>query len=1023
MTSDVQPPAARAASPETTFFRLVVIGVVIGTIVLLALLVAVLLSTYRATRTAVLNQFHQQQRDLVVATGRELQARFISPANALDSLARKFPRLSLYDKEQAIVQLSDSADPFLRDWNAIVRLDASGAPLFAWPAGYNNLIAEKQKPDWKATPDVLKYVSELNGPALIELNKTWLLIMPIRTLSGSFDGLLAAELRWDNIAGANLSKLNDAKDSLAWWLPAAPLQNNLTTTERAILGYMSGATEGDVSYTENNQRYYLVYTPVRIGHSDWWLALARSEDEAFGQVSRQQTIAYAALLASGFVVVLGAVLFVYALRRTNAAHIHRLEGVNDTLKQRALRLEKSARISRELTETLTPNELIQRTIMLLRKEFGFYYVTLFTLEGDTLVMRSEQGREPNAPYMIRLHTPSLNSRAVLTRQSVLAADVSTVADFLPVPQTPAARSELVLPMLLEDKVLGTVDIISDQVNAFSPEDELILMALANQIAIALHNATLYTSEQAAKAEAEASNILKSRFLANMSHELRTPLNSIIGYTELLMKGIYGPLTDQQENRLEKVIRNGRNLLALINDILDLSKIEAGKIELHLEPFEIEPLVRDISVTLQPLTEQNGNTLELECGETLGSMHADVSRVRQVLFNLLSNANKFTEAGCVWFKVHRETDPNNVDWITFTVTDTGIGMSAAQVSRLFQEFAQADSSTTRKYGGTGLGLAISKRFCEMMGGDITVSSKLGEGSTFTVRLPAHVAAQKSLKESLPEPAPIQSPVVDITPVSVLQPVPDLGTVLVIDDDSSARDLMTHFLIQEGYRVEVATNGQDGIRLAKALHPVAITLDVMMPGLDGWAVLAALKGSRATADIPVIMLTMVNDKSTGYALGATDYLTKPVDWERLSTVLSRHCLSGSNCSVLVVEDDETTREVLRNGLQQAGYQVTEARNGRAGLDAVPLARPQLILLDLMMPEMNGFEFIEHLRQDERWRSIPVVVITAMDLPESARMRLNGYVQQILQKGMYTHAELLAEVRSLIRRVQISQQNPAR
>ncbi|MCC7449594.1 MAG: response regulator [Anaerolineae bacterium] len=1018
MTSDVQPPAAKAASPETTFFRLVVIGVIVGTMVLLVLLVAVLLSTYRATRTAVLNQFHQQQHDLVVATGRELQARFISPTNALDSLARKFPRLSLYDKEQAIAQLSDSADPFLRDWNAIVRLDASGVPLFAWPAGYNNLITEKRKPDWKATPDVLKYASELNGPALIQLNKTWLLIMPIRTLNGSFDGLLAAELRWDNIAGATLSKLNESKDALAWWLPAAPLEGALSATERAILGYVSGSPEGSLSYSENNQLYYLVYTPTRIGHSDWWLALARSEDEAFGQISRQQVIAYIALLASGIIVVLGAVLFVYALRRTNAAHIHRLEGMNNTLKQRALRLEKSARISRELTETLTPNELIQRTITLLREEFGFYYVTLFTLEGDTLVMRSE----PNTQFMIRLHTPSLNSRAVLIRHSVLAPDVHAVADYLPAPQAPAARSELVLPMLLEDKVLGTVDILSDQANAFSPEDELILMGLANQIAIALHNATLYTSEQAAKAEAEASNILKSRFLANMSHELRTPLNSIIGYTELLMKGIYGPLTDQQENRLEKVIRNGRNLLALINDILDLSKIEAGKIELHLEPFEIEPLVREISVTLQPLTEQNGNTLELECGEALGSMHADVSRVRQVLFNLLSNANKFTEAGRVWVKVHRETDTNNVDWIAFTVTDTGIGMSSEHLSRLFQEFAQADSSTTRKYGGTGLGLAISKRFCEMMGGDITVSSKLGEGSTFTVRLPAHGSAQKLIRESPPETVPIQVPAVDRTPVSVAQPVPDLGTVLVIDDDSSARDLMTHFLIKEGYRVEVATNGQDGIRLAKALHPVAITLDVMMPGLDGWAVLAALKSSRATADIPVIMLTMVNDKSTGYALGATDYLTKPVDWERLSAVLSRHCLNGSNCSVLVIEDDETTREVLRNGLQMEGYLVAEASNGRAGLDAVSRAQPQLILLDLMMPEMNGFEFIEHLRQDERWRSIPVVVITAMDLPESARMRLNGYVQQILQKGMYTHAELLAEVRSLIRRVQISQRNPA-
>jgi len=479
----------------------------------------------------------------------------------------------------------------------------------------------------------------------------------------------------------------------------------------------------------------------------------------------------------------------------------------------------------------------------------------------------------------------------------------------------------------------------------------------------------------------------------MSHELRTPLNAIIGYSEMLQEDAADLGAEQFTDDLKRINAAGKHLLELINAVLDLSKIEAGKMELYLETFDVAALVRDIAAVIQPLAAKNANRLEVRCPDEVGPMRADLTKVRQALFNLLSNACKFTDRGTISLVVGREATEGQ-DWMVFSVSDTGIGMTPEQLARLFEAFSQADAATTRKYGGTGLGLALSRRLCRMMGGDVTVESEAGRGSTFSIRLPAHVA------EAAEEPV-APAPLADHLP-------PGVGTVLVIDDEATVRDLMQRFLIKEGFRVVTAASGEEGLRWARELRPDAITLDVMMPGMDGWAVLSALKADSEVADIPVIMLTIVDDKNLGYALGASDYLTKPIDRERLVTVLKQH---RRDRPVLVVDDDAEVRQLLRRMLESEGYAVVEAENGRVALERLRGETPSLILLDLMMPEMDGFEFVAELRRHEGWRAIPIVVITARDLSRDDRERLNGHVEKILQKGTYDRDELLAEVRELV------------
>jgi PAS domain S-box-containing protein len=669
------------------------------------------------------------------------------------------------------------------------------------------------------------------------------------------------------------------------------------------------------------------------------------------------------------------------------------------LKERVKLAALGADIGVALTTTNTSTEMLRRCTEAIVKHLDAAFARIWTVDdaGQTLELQASSG--------IYTHTNGAHARVPVgkfkigriaeERKPHLTNDV--VNDPRVGDREWAKREGMVAfagyPLIVEDTLIGVIGLFAR--HALGSDAVTALESIANNVALGIERKRNELALREARDAAEAANHAKSDFLASMSHELRTPLNAIIGYSEMLQEEAEETGEEAILNDLKKIHSAGQHLLSLISDILDLSKIEAGRMDLFPETFDVGTVLDEVASTVEPLVAKNGNTLQQELQTDLGTMHSDLTKIRQGLFNLLSNAAKFTHEGTITLQASRD-QINGAEALRFTVADTGAGISPERLNQLFQPFTQLGRSSVEKQGGTGLGLAITKRFCEMMGGDITVATDPGRGSTFSMLLPRSLESG----ESAPSAEVLRS-----------QMASNKAVVLVIDDDPAARDLMRRYLTREDIAAVLAGSGEEGIRLARELHPQLITLDVVMPGMDGWAVLQALKSDPELSDIPVIMATVVTERGTGYALGADDYLIKPITREKMSQLLRRHGCLNKPCVAMVVDDDTESREMLTAILQKEGWEVMAAADGFEGLAALSNRTPQIILLDLLMPNMDGFEFSAELQKREDWRRIPVVVVTAKDLTSEDRARLNGQVENILLKGGSTKESLVQQIREMV------------
>ncbi len=483
------------------------------------------------------------------------------------------------------------------------------------------------------------------------------------------------------------------------------------------------------------------------------------------------------------------------------------------------------------------------------------------------------------------------------------------------------------------------------------------------------------------------------------------MNAILGYAEMLIEEAEDSEQEDFVPDLQRIHASGIHLLSLINDVLDLAKVEAGRMVALAEDFSVDELIDTASATAQPLCASNRNALHVERDGDLGRMYTDQGKLQQALLNLLSNAAKFTQDGTITLSARRALVRGS-EQLHLGVKDSGIGIPADKLEKIFEEFGQADDSTTRDYGGTGLGLPISRKLCHLLGGDITVTSEVGVGSTFTIHVPVTLPGQVA-PESTAAPARTEADIVAIGKAAERG-----ATVLVIDDEADCRDIVRRLLERDGFEVVTAASGDEGLRLAHELNPAVITLDVIMPGMDGWAVLRALKSDPKLRDVPVVMLTMLEDKTKAYSLGASDYLVKPIERAQLRQVVSKYQSPQSPARALLIDDDQALRDTVSHTLASCGWEVEEATNGREALEQLAVVTPTLILLDLMMPIMDGFEFLIEKHANEAWRDIPVIVLTAKDLTEEDKRILSGRVEQVFEKDAQSHEQLRGLVSGLVR-----------
>jgi len=632
-------------------------------------------------------------------------------------------------------------------------------------------------------------------------------------------------------------------------------------------------------------------------------------------------------------------------------------------------------------------------------------------DSETFAIQAHSGNVTDSFAVMRFRPgEGFVGRVILTGAPMIVGDYRQEypdSPFLAAVEEAGVRAFIAVPLKARGAVIGVLAVDGRTPRAFREEDQQLLSALADQAAIAIENAKLYeqvkrhAEELEAKVEArtrelqEANRRLedasrhKSEFLANMSHELRTPLNAIIGFTRLVMRRSQDVLPARQLENLDKILVSAEHLLGLINDILDLSKIEAGKMEVRLGTVALDVLVEECLRTVEPMIRSERLQIRKEMAGDLPTLWTDPDKLRQILINLLSNAIKFTEGGTVTVTARADSGR-----MAIAVVDTGIGIPADALELIFEEFRQVDSSSTRKHGGTGLGLSISRHFARLLGGDISVSSTLGVGSTFTLILPLrHEASSSSARAAA-------------APRDEREAPPDGKVVLVIDDDPDVIYLLRENLGDAGYRVVGALSGQDGLQKARELKPFAITLDIMMPNKDGWQVLHELKAHHATKDIPIIVVSIVDNKELGYRLGAFDYLLKPIDREAVVTALGR--IAPPHGRLLVVDDDPLVVDMVGQMLEGEPYEIEAAADGEEALEAIARRRPDVILLDLLMPRLDGFAVIEQLRQDPEYATIPVIILTAKTLTATEQAALEHSVLKVIQKRGLDRDHFIQELR---------------
>ena len=660
-------------------------------------------------------------------------------------------------------------------------------------------------------------------------------------------------------------------------------------------------------------------------------------------------------------------------------------------------LAASADIGRLVTSTLDLNTIFSRTVSLLSDRFGFYFAAIYLIDetGFHATLREakgEAGEKMRAQrYTVAVGSQSMVGRVADTGDAQVANDVSLEPLHQPNPFLLDTQSEAVIPLRVGERRIGVIDIHSKDLNAF-PEDEIsVLQSLADQVAIAIDNASSYERSQTLIKELQELDQLKSQFLANMSHELRTPLNSIIGFSRVILKGIDGPVTDMQNQDLTAIYNSGQHLLGLINDILDLARIEAGKMELNFEEVKLSEMVNSVLSTAKGLVKEKPIQLLAKVPADMPPVRGDTMRVRQVMINLLSNASKFTDEGSITVETRVQIGPSGKPEALINVIDTGPGISEEGQAKLFRAFSQVDGSATRKTGGSGLGLSICANLVQLHAGRIGVSSTEGKGSTFWFTLPL-----------------FQQPVEQIPG--------DRKVILAIDDDPQVISLYERYLNSQGYFVVPLTDPSRAKQRILELQPYAVTLDIMMPNTDGWTVLTSLKSDPATRHVPVVICSIIEQTDKGFNLGASDYLVKPILEEDLVDAIHKLNRNGDIREVLVIDDDPNDLRLIEKILTEHGhYNPTLAEGGRKGWEAINARPPQAIILDIFMPEMDGFTILEKLRENPALSEIPVLVVSGGGLTNEQHQQLADYGKRLITKGSLKEEDLIASIESALRRIQ--------